>query len=159
MTPLSSAAISDAPLVAAYAIFLTSYVVFAIGKFPGFKIDRTGAAIIGAVGDGCVSNRSAGGGTVLHRLRHYRPAVLDDANRWESPPGWFFRVERGDGTSTTESRIPASGGHLHVRVSLGVLRERHCLPSDGAVCSQHHPSHETGAPSLPPCGCHRFEHR
>src|SRR5437660_6297892 len=50
MTPLSSAAISDAPLVAAYAIFLTSYVVFAIGKFPGFKIDRTGAAIIGAVG-------------------------------------------------------------------------------------------------------------
>ncbi|PYX67249.1 MAG: hypothetical protein DMG74_00795 [Acidobacteria bacterium] len=50
MTPLSSAAISDAPLVAAYAIFLTSYVVFAIGKFPGCKIDRTGAAIIGAVG-------------------------------------------------------------------------------------------------------------
>src|SRR5438105_10564826 len=50
MTPLSSSALSDVPLVAAYAIFLTSYVVFAIGKFPGFKIDRTGAAIIGAVG-------------------------------------------------------------------------------------------------------------
>jgi Na+/H+ antiporter NhaD/arsenite permease-like protein len=30
-------------------IFFCSYLVFAIGKFPGMKIDRTGAAIIGAV--------------------------------------------------------------------------------------------------------------
>src|SRR5262249_42363375 len=36
-------------LLAAYAIFLGSYLVFAIGKFPGMKIDRPGAAIIGAV--------------------------------------------------------------------------------------------------------------
>jgi Na+/H+ antiporter NhaD/arsenite permease-like protein len=35
--------------LAAYAIFLASYLVFAIGKFPGMKIDRPGAAIIGAV--------------------------------------------------------------------------------------------------------------
>ena len=27
-------------------IFLASYLVFALGKFPGLKIDRTGAAII-----------------------------------------------------------------------------------------------------------------
>ena len=33
----------------AYAIFVLSYLVFAIGKFPGMKIDRPGAAIIGAV--------------------------------------------------------------------------------------------------------------
>ncbi|PYX56945.1 MAG: hypothetical protein DMG73_14130 [Acidobacteria bacterium] len=64
MTPLSSAAISDAPLVAAYAIFLTSYVVFVIGKFPGFKIDRTGAAIIGAVG--MVAFRIVRPGEALH---------------------------------------------------------------------------------------------
>jgi hypothetical protein len=25
--------------------------------------------------------------------------------------------------------------------------------------AQHRPSHETGAPSLPTCGRHRFEHR
>ena len=37
-------------MAAGYAIFLASYIVFAIGKFPGLKIDRTGAAIIGAVG-------------------------------------------------------------------------------------------------------------
>src|SRR5947208_14441632 len=35
--------------IAAYAIFLASYLVFALGKFPGMKIDRPGMAIIGAV--------------------------------------------------------------------------------------------------------------
>jgi Na+/H+ antiporter NhaD/arsenite permease-like protein len=37
-------------ILAAYVIFFASYVVFALGKFPGLKIDRTGAAIIGAIG-------------------------------------------------------------------------------------------------------------
>jgi len=36
-------------VVAAYIIFLAGYFVFAVGKFPGLKIDRPGAAIIGAV--------------------------------------------------------------------------------------------------------------
>ena len=40
-------ALSDTRIVAAYVIFLASYVVFALGKFPGLKIDRPGAAIIG----------------------------------------------------------------------------------------------------------------
>ncbi len=44
-----SAALSEFPIVAAGAIFLASYVVFALGKFPGMKIDRPGAAVIGAV--------------------------------------------------------------------------------------------------------------
>jgi Na+/H+ antiporter NhaD/arsenite permease-like protein len=39
----------DVPVAVAYAIFLASYLVFAVGKFPGLKIDRPGAAIIGAV--------------------------------------------------------------------------------------------------------------
>ncbi len=46
---ISPGSLSDARLVAAYAIFFGSYVVFALGKFPGMKIDRPGAAIIGAV--------------------------------------------------------------------------------------------------------------
>jgi Na+/H+ antiporter NhaD/arsenite permease-like protein len=41
--------LSDARIIAAYAIFAGSYVVFALGKFPPMKIDRPGAAIIGAV--------------------------------------------------------------------------------------------------------------
>ena len=36
-------------MLAAYLIFVASYFVFALGKFPGMKIDRPGAAIIGAV--------------------------------------------------------------------------------------------------------------
>src|SRR5947209_17076649 len=45
----SAATLSEVSHVAAYAIFLASYLVFALGKFPGLKIDRPGAAIIGAV--------------------------------------------------------------------------------------------------------------
>jgi len=45
----ASAVLSDTQQIAAYVIFLASYLVFAIGKFPGLKIDRPGAAIIGAV--------------------------------------------------------------------------------------------------------------
>src|SRR5579859_7264502 len=45
----TSTALSDANILAAYVIFGASYLVFAIGKFPGLKIDRPGAAIIGAV--------------------------------------------------------------------------------------------------------------
>jgi Na+/H+ antiporter NhaD/arsenite permease-like protein len=41
--------LSDAKALAASLVFLGSYIVFAIGKFPGMKIDRPGAAIIGAV--------------------------------------------------------------------------------------------------------------
>jgi Na+/H+ antiporter NhaD/arsenite permease-like protein len=49
MSQIPSTALSDASLAAAYVIFLASYLVFALGKFPGLKIDRPGAAIIGAV--------------------------------------------------------------------------------------------------------------
>jgi len=44
-----SAVFSHAQQIAAYIIFIASYLVFAIGKFPGLKVDRPGAAIIGAV--------------------------------------------------------------------------------------------------------------
>ena len=50
MPQIPASALSDARLLAAYCIFLASYLVFALGKFPGLKIDRPGAAIIGAVG-------------------------------------------------------------------------------------------------------------
>jgi Na+/H+ antiporter NhaD/arsenite permease-like protein len=48
MPSVSAALLSDARVLAAYLIFLGSYIVFALGKFPGLKIDRPGAAIIGA---------------------------------------------------------------------------------------------------------------
>ncbi|HXY02520.1 MAG TPA: anion transporter [Terriglobales bacterium] len=49
MHSVPSVVFSHAQQIAAYTIFIASYLVFAIGKFPGLKIDRPGAAIIGAV--------------------------------------------------------------------------------------------------------------
>ncbi|HET7213077.1 MAG TPA: anion transporter [Terriglobia bacterium] len=49
MPHLSPAVLPEIKIFAAYAVFLGSYLVFAIGKFPGMKIGRPGAAIIGAV--------------------------------------------------------------------------------------------------------------
>jgi Na+/H+ antiporter NhaD/arsenite permease-like protein len=49
MVHISPATVSNVQTLAAYVIFLASYLVFALGKFPGLKIDRPGAAIIGAV--------------------------------------------------------------------------------------------------------------
>src|SRR2546428_11338870 len=46
---LNPALLSDARILAAYLTFFGAYFVFALGKFPGMKIDRPGAAIIGAV--------------------------------------------------------------------------------------------------------------
>jgi len=41
--------LADWQVATGYSVFLVSYLVFAIGKFPGMKIDRSGMAIIGAV--------------------------------------------------------------------------------------------------------------
>ena len=49
MNQISAAGLSNAQIFAGYVIFLASYLVFALGKFPGLKIDRPGAAVIGAV--------------------------------------------------------------------------------------------------------------
>ncbi len=46
---LTSSELSEAKISAALLIFALSYLVFALGKFPGLKIDRPGAAMIGAV--------------------------------------------------------------------------------------------------------------
>jgi Citrate transporter len=40
---------SDLAILGTHSVFIASYIVFALGKFPGMKIDRPGAAIIGAV--------------------------------------------------------------------------------------------------------------
>jgi Na+/H+ antiporter NhaD/arsenite permease-like protein len=45
----ASGHLAEWQIAAAYAVFAASYVVFALGKLPGMKIDRPGGAIIGAV--------------------------------------------------------------------------------------------------------------
>ncbi len=47
--PIPTHLLADSQVAAAYIIFAVSYLVFALGKLPGMKIDRPGMAIIGAV--------------------------------------------------------------------------------------------------------------
>ncbi len=49
MPHVPAAILSETAALAGTIIFLASYLVFALGKFPGLRIDRTGAAIIGAI--------------------------------------------------------------------------------------------------------------
>ena len=37
-------------MITALALFAATYLVLAIGRFPGLRVDRTGATIIGAAG-------------------------------------------------------------------------------------------------------------
>jgi Na+/H+ antiporter NhaD/arsenite permease-like protein len=46
---VSPAHLAEWQVAAAYIVFAASYLVFALGKLPGMKIDRPGGAIIGAV--------------------------------------------------------------------------------------------------------------
>lgn len=64
MNALHALPLHGAHLIAAYSIFIASYLVFALGKFPGLKIDRPGAAIIGAVA--MVAFRIVPAGEALH---------------------------------------------------------------------------------------------
>jgi Na+/H+ antiporter NhaD/arsenite permease-like protein len=60
--PLPSNPLAHWQVAAGYIVFAVCYLVFALGKFPGLKIDRPGMAIIGAVlmvGFGVVSARQA----------------------------------------------------------------------------------------------------
>jgi Na+/H+ antiporter NhaD/arsenite permease-like protein len=49
MNEIRSILLPHTSLIAAYCIFIVSYFVFALGKFPGLRIDRPGAGVIGAV--------------------------------------------------------------------------------------------------------------
>ncbi len=48
-TPGLTNPLAEWQVTAGYAVFVVSYIVFALGKLPGMKIDRPGMAIIGAV--------------------------------------------------------------------------------------------------------------
>jgi len=63
---ISPSLFPDASIIAAYIIFSAGYLVFALGKFPGLKIDRPAAAIIGAVA--MVAFRIVPAGDALRRI-------------------------------------------------------------------------------------------
>jgi len=64
---------SELATLGVYSVFIASYVVFALGKFPGMKIDRPGAAVIGAV---LMFALGAVRGTDALRFVHFGTIVL-----------------------------------------------------------------------------------
>src|SRR5271157_2784723 len=74
MNALRPIPLPDVILIAAHTIFIASYFVFALGKFPGLKIDRPGAAIIGAVV--MVAFRIVPAGEALHFIDFPTLALL-----------------------------------------------------------------------------------
>src|SRR5436190_22441098 len=48
MSPLAARFWDDWQTVAALVIFAGTYLVIAVGKLPGFRLDRAGAALLGA---------------------------------------------------------------------------------------------------------------
>ena len=147
MTHLSPAALSDARIVAAYVIFLASYVVFALGKFPGLKIDRTGAAIIGAVA--MVAFRIVGPQAAL-RFIDFATIVLLFSMMLIVGNLHLVGFFEWNAEAVLRRLKPTQllRRHLHLRILVGVLRQRHCVPGDGAVCAEHYTANEAGAASL-----------
>ncbi len=68
----------NATMITAVAIFAATYLVIAIGRLPGYRLDRAGAALLGAslmVGFGVLPLEVSLQG---NRLRHYHLATGDD---------------------------------------------------------------------------------
>jgi hypothetical protein len=66
--------------LAATLIFAATYFVLAVGRLPGLRIDRTGAAIAGAAAM-LACNVLARRGAPGDKLRYAAPAVRNDDRR------------------------------------------------------------------------------
>lgn len=156
---ISAAVLTDAQLVAAYVIFLASYLVFAIGKFPGLKIDRPGAAIIGAVA--MIAFRVVRPSDALHFIDF--PTIvllfsmmlivgsLRQAGFFEWNAEVFLRHLKP--TNLLPAVVFTSG------VLSAFFVNDICLPGDGAVCPQPRQAYEAAATSLFAGGSDRLEYR
>jgi hypothetical protein len=118
-----------------------SYIVFALGKFPGMKIDRPGAAIIGAVlmfTIGAVPASNA-----LHFI-HFGTVVLLFSMMLVVAHlhlAGFFDWITELVVTRAETAPPASYCDLPQRFTLRVFRQRHHLPGDGSVRTHRHATH------------------
>ena len=93
--------LSENQVITAYAIFLACYVVFAVGKFPGMKIDRPGMAIVGAVL--MVAARIVTPELALRSINFSTivvPFVLSLTRRYELPPTRYATTLAGNLTIT-----------------------------------------------------------
>lgn len=147
MHVLPAAALSDARILAAYIIFLASYLVFALGKFPGLKIDRPGAAIIGAVA--MVGFRIVQPAEALRFIDFGTIVLLFSMMLIVGN----LHPEKAAGT------IPFARRDFHLWNSFRILRERHRVSGHGSVCAQHHQANEPATAAVLARGGHQLKHR
>ena len=141
---------SDARILAAYLIFFGSYFVFAIGRFPWMKIDRPGAAIIGAVL--MVAFRIVGAQEALASIDFATIVLLFSMMLVVANLrlGGVLRAARGMDHRTPATASSASDCHLHQRAALRIPRERHRVPGPDPVRAAHGAAPRAAAGALPP---------
>jgi hypothetical protein len=159
MHVLPAAALSDARILAAYIIFLASYLVFALGKFPGLKIDRPGAAIIGAVAmvgfrivRPAEALRFIDFGTIV--LLFSMMLIVGNLHLVG-----FFEWERGSRPEKDAATIPFARRDFHLWNPFRIFCKRHRVPRHGSVRAQHHQANESAAAPVLARGGHQLKHR
>ena len=156
---IDAALLSEARTLAAYLIFFGSYFVFALGKFPGMKIDRPGAAIIGAVL--MVAFRIVSADDALRSI-DFATIVLLFAMMVVVANlrlGRVLRAHRRVDRPAAPSSPPAADGHPDLRPVVRVSRERHRLPGHDSVRPAHGPAPRRAAGPISGRGGDRLEHR
>ena len=159
MNEIRAISLPDTTLIAAYSIFIASYFVFALGKFPGLKIDRPGAAIIGAVA--MVAFRIVPPREALHFIDFSTLVLLFSMMLIVGNLHLvgFFEWNVEFVLRRLKPASPLARRGVCLWPALRVFRERHRLPGDGALCDGHHPADEACATPLPAGGGHRIERR
>ena len=158
MLLIPSTAVPDARVAAAYIIFLASYLVFAIGKFPGLKIDRPGAAIIGAVA--MIAFRVVQPSDALRFIDFSTLVLLFSMMLIVGNLRLvgFFEWNAEVVLRRLKPDASAARSDFYLRISFRISGERYCLPGHGSLRARHHATYATAASAIPAGGRNRVEH-
>ena len=141
----------DASPVIAVVIFVATYAVIALGRLPGARLDRAGAALIGAslmVASGTLSLDEAYRAIDLDTLTLLLGMMIVVANLRFA--GFFGLAARGDRAPRAPSGGAAAGHHRGVGRAVGLSRQRHGVP-DADAAGRRDGARRCGAIRCPIC--------
>ena len=125
--------------------------MLAIGRLPGFRVDRTGAAIIGAslmIAFNVLTVDEAYAAINYDTIMLLFGMMIVVANLRLS--GFFSAGQRVGGGACAPAAGPAGGDRRRLGRLLGVLRERHDVPGAHAAGARNH-APACGAIPCPTC--------
>ena len=152
-------ALLDWQIIAAWIIFLSSYFVFAFGRFPGTKIDRPAMAVVGAVlmfVFRILSPRNAIDSVDFGTLVLLFSMMLIVASLHLA--GFFEWVSTRVILHLTPRQL-LPGSHLHQWNFVGIPGERRGLFVHGAARPRRLQANGRSTSSLPAGACYRFQYR